>query len=46
MRTLLHTIIPMAVSFAFGYALREWISRRRRAAARRKYYERHPEARK
>ena len=32
--------------FACGYLTREWMSRRRRAAARKQYYERHPEERR
>jgi hypothetical protein len=31
------------IGLALGYGLREVLSRRRRAAARRDYYERHPE---
>jgi hypothetical protein len=38
-------LLPLVIGFACGYGVREWISRRRRAAARKKYYERHPEGR-
>jgi hypothetical protein len=31
------------IGLALGYGLRELLSRRRRAAARREYYERHPD---
>jgi hypothetical protein len=46
MKNLIIDILPLALSFACGYGVREWISRRRRAAARKKYYERYPKARK
>jgi hypothetical protein len=36
----------VAISFACGYAVRAWKSRRRRAAEREKFLERHPEFRK
>jgi len=45
---ILQILLPLSVigiSFAGGYALRDWQSRRRRAAEREKYYEKHPEAR-
>jgi hypothetical protein len=33
------------ISFACGYGLREWIARRRRAAAREKFYQENPDLR-
>ena len=38
-------ILPLLISFACGYGVRELISRLRRAAAREKYYQAHPEER-
>jgi hypothetical protein len=32
----------LAISFACGYGLRDWISRRRRKEVRKKFYERYP----
>jgi len=34
-------LFALAVSFACGYGVREWISRRRRNEARKKFYEKH-----
>ena len=45
MLTLIFVAVPMAIGFAGGYGIREWISRRRWAAAREAYHERHPERR-
>jgi hypothetical protein len=42
---MLTTIVVLGIGFAGGYGAREWISRRRRAAEREAYYERHPELR-
>jgi hypothetical protein len=39
-------IIVLIIGFAAGYAVRELIGRRRRAAAREKYYQEHPELRR
>ena len=39
-------LLVIIISFGCGYGVREWLSRRRRAAEREKYYERHPEERK
>jgi hypothetical protein len=38
---MLELIIMISVSFACGYGVRDWISRRRRKEARKRYYERH-----
>ena len=32
----------LVISFACGYGLRDWISRRRRQEVRKKFYERYP----
>jgi hypothetical protein len=37
--------ISFLIGFAFGYGVRELISRRRRAAERKRFYERHRELR-
>jgi hypothetical protein len=37
--------LMLIISFGCGYGVREWISRRRRAAEREKYYKAHPEER-
>jgi len=42
---LLPLLVVIFVSFACGYGVRELISRRRRAAARENYYQKHPEER-
>jgi len=42
---LLPLLMIIVFSFACGYGLREWISRRRRAAAKEKYYQKYPEKR-
>jgi hypothetical protein len=34
---LILVLLPLVISFACGYGLRAWISRRRRAAAREKF---------
>jgi hypothetical protein len=36
---------PLLIGFASGYGVREWVSRRRRAAVLAEYYKRHPEER-
>jgi hypothetical protein len=36
---------PLLIGFACGYGVREWVSRRRRAAVLAEYYKRHPEER-
>jgi hypothetical protein len=33
----------VAIGFASGYGLREWMARRRRAAAREKFHQENPE---
>jgi hypothetical protein len=38
-------LFVILVSFACGYGVRELISRRRHAADREKYYQKHPEER-
>ena len=38
-------LIVIAISFGCGYAVRDWISRRRHAADREQFYQRHPELR-
>jgi hypothetical protein len=40
---LLPLLATVFISFACGYAVRELIARRRRAAARKKFYQEHPE---
>jgi len=40
---LIELLMIVVVSFAGGYAVRDWQSRRRRAAERKKFHERHPE---
>ena len=35
---LILVLLPLVISFACGYGLRAWISRRRRAAAREKFH--------
>ena len=42
---LLLLLIIVFVSFACGYGVREFIARRRRAAARKKFYDEHPDLR-
>jgi hypothetical protein len=39
-------LIGLFVGFGLGYGVREFLSRRRRAAERTQYYERHPEERR
>jgi hypothetical protein len=36
-------IAVVTISFGFGYGVREWIARRRRAAAREKFHRENPE---
>jgi len=36
-------LLPTLVGFAFGYGIRELISRRRRTAARKEYQQKHLE---
>jgi hypothetical protein len=38
-------LLLLAVAFSCGYGVREYIARRRNAAARKKFYEEHPELR-
>lgn len=38
-------LLPLVTAFACGYGVREFISRRHRAAEREKYYQKHPEER-
>ena len=40
MRGLILSWLPLTISFAAGYGIREWISRRRRAIARKDHFER------
>jgi hypothetical protein len=35
---LILVLLPLVISFACGYGLRAWISRRRRVAARKKFH--------
>ncbi|HZE54730.1 MAG TPA: hypothetical protein VE111_15885 [Bradyrhizobium sp.] len=35
---LILVLLPLVISFACGYGLRAWMSRRRRAAAREKFH--------
>jgi hypothetical protein len=42
MKTLLPLLFLILFSFGCGYGVREWVSRRRRAAEREKYYKAHP----
>jgi hypothetical protein len=43
-------LLPLAtlllIGFACGYGIREWIARRRRVAAREKFYQEHAELRR
>jgi hypothetical protein len=43
---LLPLLFLLFISFACGYGVRELIARRRRAAAREKFYQEHPEMRR
>jgi hypothetical protein len=43
---LLPQLVLVVFGFASGYGVREWIARRRRAAAREKYYKENPEIRR
>ena len=43
---LLPFLFMLFIGFACGYGLREIIARRRRNAAREKYYQEHPELRR
>jgi hypothetical protein len=36
-------LITLGIGFAAGYGIRDWKSRRRRAAAQQEYFRRHPE---
>ena len=45
LKLLLLILLPLLISFAGGYGVRELISRRRHAAEREKYYQKHPEER-
>jgi hypothetical protein len=40
---LLPALSVLAVGFVLGYGVREYLSRRRRTAIRRKFHEEHPE---
>lgn len=40
---LILTLLPYAIAFAAGYGIREFISRRRRAAARKEYLQKQEE---
>jgi hypothetical protein len=42
MLKLILDIMPLVVIFACGYGVRDWMSRRRRKKARKRYYERRP----
>ena len=44
-KLILFFIFNTTISFACGYGIREWISRRRRVAAQKEYFERHPDRR-
>jgi hypothetical protein len=43
---LLPQLFLVLIGFASGYGVREWIARRRRAAAREQYYKNNPEIRR
>jgi hypothetical protein len=43
---LLAVLLLFSLGFACGYGIREWISRRRRAAEREKFHRKHPEQRR
>jgi len=45
MRAVILILLLLLISFACGYGIREWKSRRRHAAAREEYYRKHPEER-
>jgi hypothetical protein len=42
---LLPVLTIIIAAFACGYALREYMARRRNAAARKKFYDEHPDLR-
>ena len=42
---LLPLLVLLFIGFACGYGVRDLIARRRRAAAREKFYQEHPEMR-
>jgi hypothetical protein len=41
LKLILVIMFPLAISFACGYSLRDWISRRRRKEVRKRFYEKH-----
>jgi hypothetical protein len=41
LKLILVTMFPLAISFACGYSLRDWISRRRRKEVRNRFYEKY-----
>ena len=41
LKLILMIMFPLTVSFAGGYGLRDWVSRRRRKEMRKKFYGRH-----
>ena len=41
LKLILVIMFPLAISFACGYSLRDWISRRRRKEVRKRFYEKY-----
>ena len=41
LKLILVIMFPLAISFACGYAVRDWMSRRRRKEVRKKFYEKY-----
>jgi hypothetical protein len=41
LKLILVIMFPLAISFASGYSLRDWISRRRRKEVRKRFYEKY-----
>jgi hypothetical protein len=41
LKLILVIMLPLAISFASGYGVRDWVSRRRRKEVRKRFYERH-----
>jgi hypothetical protein len=44
LKLILAIALPLAISFGCGYGVRDWVSRRRRKEARKRFYERYPKS--
>jgi hypothetical protein len=44
LKLILVIMLPLAISFACGYGVRDWVSRRRRKGVRKRFYERYPKS--